>query len=794
MNVIKSLLVASFVLLLLTTTISAATTVSIANVTAEPGDTITLPIMINDITDYGSSTIRIWYDHLVVHVTGVAGSPNSTVVATYTDNNIGYTSIGASNQVGASGDLVFANVEFTVVGFGSSPLDLVVSSLYDNAPLDVPRSISNGSITVEPVKPFFIYGYVCYESGTQCNNPTVSITNLNTYEEWQTETDGSSNYYQITHTSGGDLNVNDVLRFDATDGTDSNVTDHTITTDEVNDGGLFGFNLTLGSIDPAPYLVTYIISNTTISPNGDGIKDDTEIGVKFSEPVDAAIKIENASGVVKSLYASSSKVTDPTPKIWDGTDDGGNIVAGGTYYVNITMDDGVNPLVHDNSRSITMMVGTTALVSIADITADPGDVVTVPLMINNMTDFGTGTINITYDPSVVHVTDVTHSPDSAIAAFNNNNVLGFTAISASNAGGASGDVIFANVEFTAVGSSGDSTPVNLDVVSLYDRLFNDVSTIVSNGSFKIQSSADFAPYLVIYTISNTTISPNGDGVEDDTGIDVKFSESVDAVILIENATGVVKSVYASSSKVTDPTPKIWDGTDNDGDLVADGTYHVNITMDDGVNPPVYDNTRSIVVANISTAIISIGNASATVTIPITIENGTNVGAVDITITYNASVVNVTGVTGGDMDVTIANLEHMHEGFVRIGAFQTSNLGLDGNITFANVTFEPVGSVGGTCSLNLSVMTFKDATPQCNKIPYIVQNGTYTTVLNGDVNGDGKVDIADAMYLAKHVLGKSGFEEIIVGAADVNDDGIIDIADAMYLAKHVIKIADFKDLR
>ena len=52
------------------------------------------------------------------------------------------------NPYGASGDLAFANVEFTVVGVGSSPLNLVVASLHDNTPTSIPRSIINGSITV----------------------------------------------------------------------------------------------------------------------------------------------------------------------------------------------------------------------------------------------------------------------------------------------------------------------------------------------------------------------------------------------------------------------------------------------------------------------------------------------------------------------------------------------------------------------------------------------------------------------------------------------------------------------
>jgi len=265
------------------------------------------------------------------------------------------------------------------------------------------------------------------------------------------------------------------------------------------------------------------------------------------------------------------------------------------------------------------------------------------------------------------------------------------------------------------------------------------------------------PSIVTYTITNTTISPNGDGVMDDTAIDVEFSESVAAAIKIENASGVIRTLYTSSS-VANPDPKTWNGTDDSSNIVADGTYQVNITMDDGVNPLVYDNTRSIVVANNSVAIISIGNVSGNMTVPIIIKNAANVGSVDITLTYNASVCTITDVANGTFDWTFANLEHNETGWVRIGAIHTEESGLCGSIILANVTFRS-NNTNGTSPLNLSVTTLKDATNDTNPIPYIVQNGTYTAVLNGDVNGDGDVDIADAMYLAKHVLVKSGFEEL-----------------------------------
>ena len=537
-------------------TASAATVVSIGDLTCDDGGTVTAEIMLSDVQNYGTGAINITYNPSVVHVTGVAGNSNSTVIAHNADNAAGITSIAAWNTGGVSGDVVFASVTFEAVGTGSTPLGIDVVKMRDTSmTTPIPVTVDNGSITIggtEPQLPFLINGYVNDSNGDPCNDPAVRTTNMNTSVSRDAKNSSASNYYRLTLSVPGDVTSGDVLHFNVTDGTSTNTTDHTITTDEVNAGGLFDFDLTLESTgDPAPYLVTYTISNTTISPNGDGVEDDTEIDVEFSESVSAAIKIENASGVVRIVYTSPS--------------------------------------------------------------------------------------------------------------------------------------------------------------------------------------------------------------------------------------------------VTDPNPKTWDGTDGSSDLVADGTYHVNITMDDGVNPLVYDNTTSILVANISAAIISIGNASGNVTIPITIEDSTNVGAVDITLAYNASAVSVTNVTGGDFDVIITNLEYVHEGWVRIGAFQTNNLGLNGAIIAANVTFRS-NSTNGTSSLNLSVTTFKDATNDTNPIPYIVQNGTYITALNGDVNGDGVVDIADAMYLAKHVLGKSGFEETLVGAADVNGDGVVDIADAMYLAKHVLGKSGFEELR
>ena len=58
----------------------------------------------------------------------------------------------------------------------------------------------------------------------------------------------------------------------------------------------------------------------------------------------------------------------------------------------------------------------TAIVSIANLTSNPGETVTTPISIENVTDYGTGTISVTYRPSVVHVASVSSGPDSTVVA------------------------------------------------------------------------------------------------------------------------------------------------------------------------------------------------------------------------------------------------------------------------------------------------------------------------------------------------------------------------------------------
>jgi len=220
------------------------------------------------------------------------------------------------------------------------------------------------------------------------------------------------------------------------------------------------------------------------------------------------------------------------------------------------------------------------------------------------------------------------------------------------------------------------------------------------------------------------------------------------------------------------------------------TSAIEITKAEPIGAVVTNTTFMYTTETIATISIADGRGSAT--LPIMITDVVDVGAVDITLSYDPAIVTVTNVTAGAMDANVVNLEHIDEGWVRIGAYQITNPGMTGQFALASITFEPNGT--GSCPLELNVTTFKDATPASTSITHGIIDGVYINPRHGDADGDSDLDLCDAMYIAKHVIGISGFEYLDEDAADVNGDGIVDMADAMYLAMHVLGVPGFEDLK
>lgn len=70
------------------------------------------------------------------------------------------------------------------------------------------------------------------------------------------------------------------------------------------------------------------------------------------------------------------------------------------------------------------------------------------------------------------------------------------------------------------------------------------------------------------------------------------------------------------------------------------------------------------------------------------------------------------------------------------------------------------------------------------MPETASTLTIESYKKGDVNNDGTVDIADAVCIVNHIVGKS-VPVFIEAAAHVNNDGVIDIADAVRIVNLVV---------
>jgi len=127
-----------------------AITVSIDDSTIAPGGTVTVPIRISDIENYGAGTIVVNYDPAVVHVTDVVKSSDSKIADSNIDNTAGLTGIGAWNLNGVNGSIIFANVVLKAVGRGgdSSSLAITVDTLQDVSYEELKPYLSNGTFTI----------------------------------------------------------------------------------------------------------------------------------------------------------------------------------------------------------------------------------------------------------------------------------------------------------------------------------------------------------------------------------------------------------------------------------------------------------------------------------------------------------------------------------------------------------------------------------------------------------------------------------------------------------------------
>lgn len=129
---------------------AGGTTVSIEDMTVESGSMITIPIVINDISDFGAATMKVTYDPHFFAIEKVSpgdcGSPTHS-----TEGSTIMMSSLVADIPGPTGDLVFAEVETKVLGSeGASQLLIDVETLAHSDGSPISYNFKNGIFTIVP--------------------------------------------------------------------------------------------------------------------------------------------------------------------------------------------------------------------------------------------------------------------------------------------------------------------------------------------------------------------------------------------------------------------------------------------------------------------------------------------------------------------------------------------------------------------------------------------------------------------------------------------------------------------
>ena len=130
--------------------------------------------------------------------------------------------------------------------------------------------------------------------------------------------------------------------------------------------------------------------------------------------------------------------------------------------------------------SASLASATTAGVGVANYSAESGGTVTVSVLVTNVTDLGGCDVNVTYNASVIHVTDVSPG-DMALLRYRIDNESGWVRMNAINATGQSGDAIFAYLNLTAVGDAGYISLLCIADAILIGTSYESVPCIVRDG-------------------------------------------------------------------------------------------------------------------------------------------------------------------------------------------------------------------------------------------------------------------------------------------------------------------------
>jgi hypothetical protein len=188
----------------------------------------------------------------------------------------------------------------------------------------------------------------------------------------------------------------------------------------------------------------------------------------------------------------------------------------------------------------------TATITIDDLIVEPGENVTMPVIVRNVTGLGGCDINLTYNASVVHIVNVTEG-DMTLLRYLIDNGTGWVRMNMINVTGLAEDVVVAYLNLTAVGSNGDISPLNIVIDKLFDMSYDSINYTVTNGTFTIEDLPDTEPPLVMEASASrdTILNDNGRARAPGTNVTVLNVTVTDGDSGVANVTINLSSVGGS---------------------------------------------------------------------------------------------------------------------------------------------------------------------------------------------------------------------------------------------------------
>ena len=290
----------------------------------------------------------------------------------------------------------------------------------------------------------------------------------------------------------------------------------------------------------------------------------------------------------------------------------------------------------------------TAIITIGDSDIFSEVDVTVPLMINEVDDVAAATIKVSYDPSVIVVTDVGNSDFESFTPnlwYADDGWVKMTAYQVGS--GISGDVKFAELTITPKGSNGEFSNLEIAIETLSDSKGESIYAEVGNRAFYIGKSSD--------------------GSDSDSG---------------------TNGGSGGSTPTPTPTPS--------------PTPSVNETIHPTPSPSQPEEP-GIVTVQVDDVTVERGEL-ATITITINGVGGVGVSSALINLTYNPGVVRVISAGNSDFDMFVPNIV---DGKVRMVGFQTGAEGLKGDLVFVEIQVKAVGKENESSELELVVKELTD---------------------------------------------------------------------------------------